>query len=90
MLLTSAGLRGFAAGFFIPYAQMPKWWSWFYWLDPLSYMIYGVITRCVTAARKLPAGHECTHELYPSPSMVIIISLACAERIVPCQPVPLA
>ena len=25
---------------------MPVWWSWFYWLNPLSYMIYGVITRC--------------------------------------------
>lgn len=32
-------------GFFIPYAKMPVWWSWFYWLNPLSYMIYGVITR---------------------------------------------
>lgn len=32
------------AGFFIPYASMPKWWSWFYWLNPLSYMIQGVIT----------------------------------------------
>lgn len=32
-------------GFFIPYASMPVWWSWGYWLNPLSYMIYGVVTR---------------------------------------------
>lgn len=32
------------AGFFIPYAAMPVWWSWFYWLNPLSYMLYGIIT----------------------------------------------
>jgi energy-coupling factor transporter ATP-binding protein EcfA2 len=31
------------AGFFIPYASMPVWWSWFYWLNPLSYMLYGII-----------------------------------------------
>lgn len=32
------------AGFFIPYAAMPVWWSWFYWLNPLSYMLYGIIS----------------------------------------------
>uniref|UniRef100_A0A383WGZ5 ABC transporter domain-containing protein n=1 Tax=Tetradesmus obliquus TaxID=3088 RepID=A0A383WGZ5_TETOB len=32
------------AGFFIPYAAMPPWWSWYYWLNPLSYMLYGIIT----------------------------------------------
>jgi hypothetical protein len=46
-------LRGLYAGFFIPYAQMPKWWSWFYWLDPLSYMIYGVITRCGDSSKEV-------------------------------------
>lgn len=24
---------------------MPVWWQWGYWLNPLSYMIYGVVTR---------------------------------------------
>ncbi|KAF6262511.1 ATP-binding cassette transporter [Scenedesmus sp. NREL 46B-D3] len=32
------------AGFFIPYAAMPPWWAWYYWLNPLSYMLYGIIT----------------------------------------------
>ncbi|KAF6262509.1 ATP-binding cassette transporter [Scenedesmus sp. NREL 46B-D3] len=32
------------AGFFIPYAAMPAWWAWYYWLNPLSYMLYGIIT----------------------------------------------
>jgi hypothetical protein len=31
------------AGFFLPYSAMPAWWSWIYWVNPLSYMLYGII-----------------------------------------------
>lgn len=25
------------------HSLQPKWWSWYYWLDPLSYALYGII-----------------------------------------------
>jgi len=30
-------------GFLISHPQMPPWWQWLYWLDPLSYSLYGLI-----------------------------------------------
>jgi len=30
-------------GFFISQPNMPPWWGWYYWLDPLSYAMYGII-----------------------------------------------
>jgi ABC-type multidrug transport system permease subunit len=33
------------AGFFIPYKAMPPWSAWYYWLNPLSYMLSGIIAR---------------------------------------------
>lgn len=27
------------AGFMITKPQMPPWWSWYYWLDPVSYLL---------------------------------------------------
>jgi ABC-type multidrug transport system permease subunit len=45
------------AGFFLPYGAMPVWWQWFYWVNPLAYLLYGVITRwantaCVSASSR--------------------------------------
>ncbi|KAK3127191.1 hypothetical protein QOZ80_7AG0569620 [Eleusine coracana subsp. coracana] len=32
------------AGFLIARPAIPVWWRWFYWTDPVSWTIYGVIT----------------------------------------------
>jgi len=55
------------AGFFIPYAAMPPWWSWYYWLNPLSYMLYGIITSQlgdVTYLITLTPGQTTTVQQY--------------------------
>ncbi|CAM6129919.1 unnamed protein product [Calypogeia fissa] len=33
----------FFSGFFIPHPKFPVWWKWAYWLDPISYNIYGTL-----------------------------------------------
>ncbi|GAV69190.1 ABC_tran domain-containing protein/ABC2_membrane domain-containing protein/PDR_assoc domain-containing protein [Cephalotus follicularis] len=32
------------SGFIIPLSSMPVWWSWYYWICPLSWTLYGMIT----------------------------------------------
>ncbi|KAK8938646.1 Pleiotropic drug resistance protein 15 [Platanthera zijinensis] len=31
------------SGFFIPKLELPVWWVWFYWINPLSWTLYGLI-----------------------------------------------
>ncbi|KAG5537776.1 hypothetical protein RHGRI_025028 [Rhododendron griersonianum] len=31
------------SGFFIPRPKIPKWWSWYYWICPLAWTVYGLI-----------------------------------------------
>ena len=45
--VTSSGfysLWNLFAGFLMPKAQMPSWWSWFYWICPVAWTLYGLIT----------------------------------------------
>ncbi|CAK9227174.1 unnamed protein product [Sphagnum troendelagicum] len=32
------------AGFMIPLPEIPKWWSWYYWICPTSWTVYGLVT----------------------------------------------
>ncbi|KAH7352830.1 hypothetical protein KP509_19G066000 [Ceratopteris richardii] len=31
------------SGFMIPRVSMPVWWRWYYWADPLSWTLYGLL-----------------------------------------------
>lgn len=45
--VTSSGfysLWNLFAGFLMPKAQMPSWWSWYYWICPVSWTLYGLIS----------------------------------------------
>lgn len=32
------------SGFMIPYKRIPVWWRWYYWLNPVSWSLYGLLT----------------------------------------------
>ncbi|KAJ9553698.1 hypothetical protein OSB04_017743 [Centaurea solstitialis] len=34
-------------GFLIPRTQIPIWWRWYYWLSPVAWTLYGLITSQV-------------------------------------------
>ncbi|KAG0561906.1 hypothetical protein KC19_9G102300 [Ceratodon purpureus] len=45
--VTSSGfysLWNLFAGFLISKAQMPTWWGWYYWICPVAWTLYGLIT----------------------------------------------
>ncbi|XP_058112245.1 pleiotropic drug resistance protein 1-like [Magnolia sinica] len=31
-------------GFLIPRPRIPVWWRWYYWLDPIAWTMYGLVT----------------------------------------------
>ncbi|GJP69951.1 hypothetical protein CLOP_g945 [Closterium sp. NIES-67] len=31
-------------GFLIPKPEIPVWWSWFYYINPIAWSLYGLIT----------------------------------------------
>ncbi|XP_015901954.1 pleiotropic drug resistance protein 2 [Ziziphus jujuba] len=35
------------SGFLIPRPQIPIWWRWYYWLSPVAWTVYGLITSQV-------------------------------------------
>ncbi|XP_031280621.1 ABC transporter G family member 39-like [Pistacia vera] len=35
------------SGFLIPRVQIPIWWRWYYWLSPVAWTIYGLMTSQV-------------------------------------------
>lgn len=32
------------SGFMIPYKRIPIWWRWYYWANPVSWSLYGLLT----------------------------------------------
>ncbi|KAL0704242.1 hypothetical protein Bca4012_070667 [Brassica carinata] len=38
------GIWNLFSGFLIPRPSMPVWWEWYYWLCPVSWTLYGLIT----------------------------------------------
>ncbi|XP_044464599.1 pleiotropic drug resistance protein 1-like isoform X5 [Mangifera indica] len=32
------------SGFIIPRTRMPLWWRWYYWICPVAYTLYGLVT----------------------------------------------
>ncbi|KAF2558869.1 hypothetical protein F2Q68_00013455, partial [Brassica cretica] len=38
------GIFNLFSGFFIPRPKIPKWWIWYYWICPVAWTIYGLIT----------------------------------------------
>ncbi|CAA7049392.1 unnamed protein product [Microthlaspi erraticum] len=38
------GIFNLFSGFIIPRPQIPKWWVWYYWICPVAWSIYGLIT----------------------------------------------
>ncbi|CAN8312262.1 unnamed protein product [Cochlearia groenlandica] len=38
------GVWNLFSGFLIPRPSMPVWWAWYYWLCPVSWTLYGLIT----------------------------------------------
>ncbi|KAK9866038.1 hypothetical protein WJX84_006833 [Apatococcus fuscideae] len=40
---TFYGLWNLFAGFLIPVNRMPGWWVWYYYINPISWTLYGII-----------------------------------------------
>ncbi|KAJ8767837.1 hypothetical protein K2173_020777 [Erythroxylum novogranatense] len=40
-------------GFFIPWPMIPNWWRWYYWCNPISWTIYGIVTSQVGDSQQL-------------------------------------
>ncbi|CAN6902326.1 hypothetical protein Bca4012_094126 [Brassica carinata] len=38
------GIFNLFSGFFIPRPKIPKWWIWYYWICPVAWTVYGLIT----------------------------------------------
>ncbi|GMH20534.1 hypothetical protein Nepgr_022375 [Nepenthes gracilis] len=32
------------SGFMIPHQRIPAWWRWYYWINPVSWSLYGLLT----------------------------------------------
>ncbi|XP_071701682.1 ABC transporter G family member 39-like isoform X2 [Rutidosis leptorrhynchoides] len=55
------------SGFIIPRPQIPIWSRWFYWVDPLSWTIYGLVTSQVGQQNDLfevPGADNMTLKLF--------------------------
>ncbi|CAM6122577.1 unnamed protein product [Calypogeia fissa] len=37
------GLWNLFSGFLITREQLPPWWKWYYWMDPVSWSLYGLL-----------------------------------------------
>eukprot|EP00884_Botryococcus_braunii_P023385 jgi/Botrbrau1/9730/Bobra.0388s0022.1 len=58
---TFYGLWNLFAGFLIGYAQMPPWWSWYWFLNPISWTLYAIIVTQlgdVTTPVDFPDGSQ--------------------------------
>ncbi|XP_073357167.1 ABC transporter G family member 37-like [Aegilops tauschii subsp. strangulata] len=40
----SYGLWNLFSGFLIPVSRIPIWWSWYYWICPVAWTLYGLVT----------------------------------------------
>ncbi|KAG5562936.1 hypothetical protein RHGRI_005614 [Rhododendron griersonianum] len=40
-------LWGLFSGFLIPRPQIPIWWRWYYWANPMAWTLYGLVTSQV-------------------------------------------
>ncbi|KAL2653873.1 hypothetical protein R1flu_022001 [Riccia fluitans] len=38
------GFFNLFAGYLVPYPRIPIWWKWYYWICPLAYSLYGIVT----------------------------------------------
>ncbi|KAJ4718238.1 Pleiotropic drug resistance ABC transporter [Melia azedarach] len=38
------GIWNLFAGFMVPQKRMPGWWSWYYWICPIAWTLYGLVT----------------------------------------------
>ncbi|XP_074570849.1 ABC transporter G family member 36-like isoform X2 [Curcuma longa] len=38
------GIWNLFSGFIIPRTQIPVWWRWYYWLCPIAWTLYGLVT----------------------------------------------
>ncbi|XP_042426984.1 ABC transporter G family member 36-like isoform X1 [Zingiber officinale] len=38
------GMWNLFSGFIIPRTQIPVWWRWYYWLCPIAWTLYGLVT----------------------------------------------
>ncbi|CAO2208635.1 unnamed protein product, partial [Urochloa humidicola] len=41
---TFYGIWAIFSGFIIPYGRIPIWWRWYYWLNPVAWSLYGLVT----------------------------------------------
>lgn len=32
------------SGFMIPHRMIPLWWRWYYWVNPVAWSLYGLLT----------------------------------------------
>ncbi|GAB2300384.1 ABC transporter G member 32 [Dionaea muscipula] len=47
-------------GFMIPHQKIPVWWRWYYWVNPVSWSLYGLLTSQygdVNTLVEKPDGH---------------------------------
>ncbi|XVF86433.1 hypothetical protein PTKIN_Ptkin18bG0039500 [Pterospermum kingtungense] len=55
------------SGFLIPRPQIPVWWRWYYWANPVAWTLYGVITSQLgdkTSPLELPASPNIPLKIY--------------------------
>ncbi|KAL3696312.1 hypothetical protein R1sor_010388 [Riccia sorocarpa] len=61
------GLWNLFSGFLITRQEIPAWWKWYYWLDPVSWSLYGLLDSQlgdVTEEISLPGGGRSTIKKY--------------------------
>lgn len=55
------------SGFFIPKPRIPGWWIWYYWICPVAWTVYGIVTSQygnVSDTLDLLDGNTTTVQLY--------------------------
>ncbi|KAL9251895.1 ABC transporter G family member 32-like protein [Drosera capensis] len=48
------------SGFMIPHQKIPVWWRWYYWVNPIAWSLYGLLTSQygdITTLVEKPDGH---------------------------------
>ncbi|CAM8960284.1 hypothetical protein QQ045_005472 [Rhodiola kirilowii] len=76
------------SGFMIPHMKIPVWWRWYYWLNPVAWSLYGLVTsqygdeytlvklsdgeHMITIRDLLKKGLGYDHEMLPVCGVVVV------------------
>jgi hypothetical protein len=50
--------------FFVGAQQMPPWWSWYWYLNPISWTLYAIIVTQVMASVPMSLRKHCESSTY--------------------------